>query len=181
MNLDRKKEKKKKRKRRTGEGLWCPRVTFPFPCLLNFFKPGLQGVQGLININIQPSKLVFPLPFPLPPSYLQGTPFFQATDFSMYYYRRVRVCKLLYNMTSLRNLKVIKRQHAALRMGFDLTFCHETNLNAALKVEKLKVCSPVPFIFLSCWMSSSNNIIWIFVSFVGLIAIVSGNILKLYR
>ena len=180
MNLDRKKKKKKKKTADGGRTL-VPSCHLPLSLPPKFFKPGLQGVQGLININIQPSKLVFPLPFPLPPSYLQGTPFFQAADFSMYYYRRVRVCKLLYNMTSLRNLKVIKRQHAALRMGFDLTFCHETNLNAALKVEKLKVCSPVPFIFLSCWMSSSNNIIWIFVSFVGLIAIVSGNILKFYR
>ena len=46
----------------------------------------------------------------------------------------------------------------------------------------LKLCSPVPFVFiiLSCWMSSSNNIIWIFISFVGLIAIVSGNRLNFF-
>ena len=25
------KKKKKKKKKRTGEGLWCPLVTFPFP------------------------------------------------------------------------------------------------------------------------------------------------------
>ena len=68
-------------------------------------------------------------------------------------------------------------------MVLDLTFCHETPLNAAIDVDnKLKVCSPVPFVFiiLSCWMSSSNNIIWIFVSFVGLIAIVSGNRLNFF-
>ena len=39
---------------------------------------------------------------------------------------------------------------------------------------------PFVFIILSCWMSSSNNIIWIFVSFVGLIAIVSGNRLNFF-
>ena len=41
----------------------------------------------------------------------------------------------------------------------------------------------VPFIFLilSCWMSSSNKVIWIFVSFVGLIAIVSGNRLNFFN
>ena len=68
-------------------------------------------------------------------------------------------------------------------MVLDLKFCHETPLNAAIDVDnKLKVCSPVPFVFiiLSCWMSSSNNIIWIFVSFVGLIAIVSGNRLNFF-
>ena len=39
---------------------------------------------------------------------------------------------------------------------------------------------PFVFLTLSCWMSSSTNIIWIFVSFVGLIAIVSGNRLNFF-
>ena len=41
----------------------------------------------------------------------------------------------------------------------------------------------VPFIFLilSCWISSSNDVIWIFVSFVGFVSIVSGNSLNFFN
>ena len=41
----------------------------------------------------------------------------------------------------------------------------------------------LPFIFLilSCWMSSSNDVIWIFVSFVGFVSIVSGNSLNFFN
>ena len=60
-------QKKEKKKRGTGEGLWCLHVTFSCLCILIFFKPGLQGVQGLNNFNLQPTKLVFPPP---PPSSL---------------------------------------------------------------------------------------------------------------
>ena len=57
-------QKKEKKKRGTGEGLWCLHVTFSCLSILIFFKPGLQGVQGLNNFNLQPTKLVFPPPLP---------------------------------------------------------------------------------------------------------------------
>ena len=68
-------------------------------------------------------------------------------------------------------------------MGFDSTFCQEKPLNAAGNVKKYFKSLFVPFIFLilSCWMSSSNKVIWIFVSFIGLITIVSGNGLNFFN
>ena len=59
------KKEKKKKKKKGGRGkdfgaLLSPSLSLP----PKFFKPGLQGVQGLININIQPSKVVFPPPPP---------------------------------------------------------------------------------------------------------------------
>ena len=77
-------------------------------------------------------------------------------------------------------------------MGLDLTFCHETPLNTAIDIEnKLKGFLVFVFVFvfffslcllffiiLSCWCPPL--IIWIFVSFVRLIVIVSENRLNFF-
>ena len=54
MNLDRKKKKKKKKTADGGRTL-VPSCHLPLSLTPKFFKPGLQGVQGLVSHKAPPS------------------------------------------------------------------------------------------------------------------------------